>query len=321
LRARFERDGYYFSPEFSGRAACFRLALHLRAGGTAPLALVPDYICNVVHHALEKAGFEVRSYNTDELFEPDCKELEEQLQSRPVGILLTASVFGSSAALDAIGSGPLHDVIVNRHVHVIADLCQDISLVNQLPSTLGPQLSAIVSFNDKSFLGMMGGGVIATQELTPPHRRLSCRLRLKLYELLWRKVRSASQASQAAAARVRLCDVAGSAARPSYDYSYCRDFPYTCVPYKATRLQLIMALIGLEDLPQILRRRRDFATDHAVDLLQTKYYLNSPYVVARQIDLSLAVLRRRKGSYALHGHPDISLRPDLSIWHNKGFLD
>jgi hypothetical protein len=51
---------------------------------TRPVALLPDYLCNVVELAVRKAGFDVLYYRTDELLEPDPAAIVRELEASAV---------------------------------------------------------------------------------------------------------------------------------------------------------------------------------------------------------------------------------------------
>ena len=102
----------------SGRVALYLLARRLAPTTAKRVALVPDYICNVVPLALERAGFVVESYCTTAQGEPDDSILRQRLASGDVAVLLTASVFGSSAMLGALATTEWRAGVERGRVHV-----------------------------------------------------------------------------------------------------------------------------------------------------------------------------------------------------------
>jgi len=324
LRRRLEVNGYKFYPEISGRVSLYKLALTLNNFCNKRVALVPDYICNVVNVALEAAGYEVQTYPTDCYFEPLESELAIKLADERINILLTASVYGSSAFLDGLKKQEFRELILKRNIYVIVDLCQDISLVQHLPTNYGINLSAVVSFNDKSFPGVMGGGILTKMNIPITRKRMNFVQRLTLYRMLLAKCK----AYMVTAFRKRFQTqykaenlVVGNNGedKNQYSYSYCQVFPYRIEPFRIEKIQIILALIGFANLKLINRKKSEFAK-HVPNVLRTKYYETSPYLVLISGE-HIPPLRKRKHPYACHGNPKESLRGALIIIHNKGFYD
>lgn len=324
LQGLLSAGGFTFCPQFSGRAAVFHLARGWRNTVTAPVALLPDYICNAVNAAVERAGYKVQTYRTDKLLEPDVGEIEAAIASGEIGILVTANLFGSSALLDQLASDLFRNLILRNRVRVIVDLCQDISLIEKLPANYGNSLAAVVSSNDKSFFGVMGGGILVKDDSPRQLPQLPLRQRLRLYRIFWNKVRGWCAAwitARRANGGSECAQNEGGHSRPVFEYSYCRDFPYLCEPCEPTKLQVILALIGMANLKQINARKQRFAAT-CPGIRRTRFFLTAPYLMCDGSQGEGAAFRRKvKGSYALHGHPEMSLRPDLVIIHNKGFSD
>jgi len=311
LRDAIETEGLSFYPEASGRTALYRLALAWKNEGERNVAWVPDYICNVVDVAMERAGYEVRRYPTDEMLEPDMGVIREALASKAVDVLVTANVFGSSALLDELKRDDTRTLILESGARVVADLCQDIRLLAELPSGYGDRLAAVVSFNDKSFLGAMGGGIVASFDIPAPNRRATVAEAATLYRALVAKVVKCLL-------RPGAHDTAG---RRPFEFSHCVQFPYTFEVVAATRLQLILAIIGMGNLEALGKRKRAFA-QQCPGVRRTRFYQTSPYLVVDPVaENGQPPERRCKGSYAMHGKPEDSRRPDLVVIHNKGFCD
>lgn len=323
LARRLRVHDLTFFPEVSGRVALYKLALAIQEWSGNKVALIPDYICNVVNIALEKAGFTIHTYQTDALLEPDPVEIEAQLSViQGGGIFLVANVFGSSAFLESLRKTNVRECIVHNNIHVIVDLCQDISLISQLPSDYGQSLSAIVSFNDKSFPGMMGGGIITRLHLPESVHKMSLKQSTNLYRGLLQKVYRCMRSSLTSWIFLQSKNSGLERSLPDftqYEYSYCRDFPYTLDILAISKLQLIMALIGLENLTPIYSKRKSFAVKYP-NVVRTHYFDTSPYLII-DTSQSAQLNRKIKPSYAMHHHPEKSLRENLTIIHNKGFCD
>jgi hypothetical protein len=305
----------------SGRVALYRLALAIRSRTDKRIALVPDFICNVVNVVLETAGFVVQSYRTDELFEVDREAVEKYIASESnVAILLTASVFGSSAFLDALNENRFKALILGRKIHVIVDLCQDLNLVQYLPHNYGENLSAVISFNDKSIPGIMGGGVLTQYPLFEPEPPPALCQVLLLYRMLLLKLgaRFLAEIRTRLPNRLRRKTVRGVDLR-QYEYSYCRHFPYAIDIVAISKLQVILALIGLKNLRNINAVKRQFA-QNCPNLVRTRHYCTSPYLVVTEL-VDTHEGRKIKAPYAIDHYPETSLRSELIIIHNKGFDD
>jgi len=313
-----------FYPEVSGRVALYRLALAIRESGKTGIALVPDYICNVVHVALEKAGFQWHPYQTDKLLEPDSSEIESLLSSKKGGLLLVASIFGSSAFLENLNEKRIRDLFLLNDIHVIVDLCQDISLIKKVPSGYGKNLSVIVSFNDKSFLGTMGGGILSCLEIPKNERKMTTKQVVSLYKILlhkwcfcfWEKTVSWIQYP------LKKVDKMESVfpTPVTFEYSFCRSFPYEIKPLVVSKLQVIMALAGIHTLHLRYMKRKRFARKYS-NVIRTMYFDSSPYLLIDGSLHGVQLKRKVKTSYALHHDPERSLHEDFKIIHNKGFCD
>ena len=326
LEEQIEVHGFEFFGEMSGRVALYKLAQIIHKKTDRDVALIPDYICNVVNTALEKAGFELLTYSTNEYLEPDVDDLMERLRSDQVGLLLTASVFGSSALLEELKLSSVRDLILQNNIHVIVDLCQDIDLITLLPSNYGENLSAIISFNDKSFLGVMGGGILSKLRLPKTTTRMSCRKQCLLYKQLFFKVffclksklhHGCSQILRRGINSRSSLPKLNFDTRSQYEYSYCENFPYTFELYAMTKLQIIMALIGLSNRERLRKVKQEFI-DECPCIRKTSYFETSAYLI---VDCKLDKQRKVKPSYGMHYQPDHSQRPALKIVHNKGFCD
>jgi len=318
-----ERDGYRFYCEMSGRSALYKLALALREIHPGSVALAPDYICNVVYKALELAGFTLRFYSLDSFFEPRPEELKRLLSDQNGGILLTASLYGSSAFIDQFKEEEWQKIIQKNNIHIVLDLCQDINLIADLPTNLDSNLSVILSFNDKSFSGVMGGGVLTKVCLPLTTQRMRINQLISLYGMLYNKIKGSI--------RQRILKLFPSSikkdkhlhavelATKHFEYSYCKSFPYKIELLRMAKIQAIMAVIGFSKLDDI-NRKKLHGLMSMKGVLKTKYYQTSPYVVVMADDDSITK-RKRKLPYAIHNAPSQTLRHGLIIVHNKGFDD
>jgi hypothetical protein len=331
LRQRLEVAGFYFYPEYSGKVALYKLSLVLKKKTPdQATALIPDYICNVVNLALEKAGYEICTYRTDDRFEADVEEIKGLIEEKEsIGVFLTANIFGSSALLDALETNDLRGMLVDRDIHVVIDLCQDISLIRALPRKFGDNLSCIVSFNDKSFLGVAGGGILTplvmretTEPMSRVHRRFLYRwLLIKIFQHgITPKLTKVLQ--KLTGALPSLSHLPPNRKRASFEYGYCGSFPWNFELVAVAKIQIILALIGLVNLRHFHAKKIKFITSYRPYIKMMRYTLTSPYVILLADGEVLAQMGRRiKPSYAVHHKPEYSIRADLIIVHNKGFFD
>jgi hypothetical protein len=158
--------GYHFQPAFSGRVALYELAVRL----ASPVVLIPDYLCDVVPRALGAAGCTVLRYALDERFEFDLDRVLTLAEEAGAGLILTASLYGSDGGLGALEAVDVQARLKRMGSHLVVDICQDIELRARLPSAQGGRIHGLVSFNDKSFPGAMGGG-FPTREPWNPNQR------------------------------------------------------------------------------------------------------------------------------------------------------
>ncbi len=302
------RPGYIFSPRFSGRSALFELASTLRQNATAPIALAPDYICNIVPRALAEAGWTVEFYSCDERLESDWSELLRRIEYGDVGLLLGASVFGSSGLLNDLSDNGKLRRLREMGVKIIVDLAQDIRLIDRLPAHGSDMISCIVSFNDKSFPGAMGGGILSNVAISKNENMAVGDL-----VALYRRTVLSNLGKYIRRFRNKRGDEGG------FDYSQCAVFPFRLRDnYGISKLQIIAAVQGLS-----LIRRYEIAKKRFLDEdyhLDTCFSSTAAYLIVSRDDVH-APGRRRKKPYALEKNSEVSLRPDHWILHNKGFDD
>lgn len=307
------RGEYRFIPTFSGRSALFVIAAHLRKTVASPVALLPDYVCNIVHRAFIMAGWQVMTYRTNEILEADWQELLTIIDERKVGVLVGASVFGSSALLGFLSDPSKRLQLKERDIQVIIDVAQDIRLIDKIPTDCSGFLHAVVSFNDKSFPGAMGGGILSKTIHKYDSRPVSFRDKVKLYRWFIGK-------SLHSVRKSKIPSFEGYKNR--YDYSSCDTYPYKIEPLQPIKLQLVLGIIGIYSLPYYQIRKKK-VIKYGLHL-KTTYSETSAYLVISDKKACLDQLvrgRKVKYPYATEHDPNVSLRPHDVILHNKGFLD
>lgn len=305
------RQPYQMRIYFSGRSALYALALHLKDKMPGRRVLMPDYICNVVYVALEKAGLECVPFPSDDQFELNEKSLLDMLDKHRPGLLLTAGLYGSSAGLPLLNQPHIRKLLVRRNIRVIIDACQDIHLINHLPGEYGSHLTAVVSFNNKSFPGIMGGAILSTEAFPEPQKEMPLRLKWRLYRILlmrWRRRLSGRPLNSE--------NTAVTNEQDEYEYSHCREFPWHIVNWRPAKIQLIMAIIGLKKLPEI-DRRKAAALAGIPGIRQFPFVSTAAYWLIP--DQPLPVDRKIKRPYAKPDDQGASLHPEMKAVYSEVF--
>jgi hypothetical protein len=324
LKRRISADGLSFYPEFSGKVSIYKLCLlFIKQMPERNIALVPDYICNVVCLAVERAGYNILPYSTDEMLEPNIDEIHSILLSNSnVGVLLTASIFGSSALLPDLQKNAIKEFILDKNIKVIVDLCQDINLINDIPKDYGKNMCCIVSFNDKSFFGAMGGGIISSFSINEYQKKLTFGNTIRLYLWVINKINVLYLFPKVG---IYKKPIPSTSIEPvKYEFGYCLSFPWTFEEVRIAKIQIILAIIGIDNLTLFNSAKKKLV---AIDklVIKTKNISTAPFAPIFNWPGNnwkcINTKRKIKPSYALHNTPTVSLRPDLVILHNKGYFD
>ncbi|MCB5187693.1 hypothetical protein LG200_06695 [Methylobacillus caricis] len=302
---------------FSGRVAIYKVADYLIK--TSRVALLPDYICNVVYKAFEAAGFEIVTYATSDVYEPDWGEVSRLGQENTGAVLLLASIYGSEFGRNWILSQNGYHWREENKISVVFDLCQDITQINSLSSHeyIGSNYAIVGSFNDKSFPGVMGGVVVTDipdEEYAAPSFLDCCRVLSLFVQKLLKLDR------MRAIARFFLVSVLSSKPKIKniYDYSYCNYFPYDFQHSGATKLQIAMAAAGVNFLEKYSDRKKEYLLLNRIKPLKTPYYLTAPFVMVQPDDPGI---NKDKPPYAVNRNPFVSLKSEIKVKHFKGFDD
>lgn len=333
LKSKIEAKGFNLSLEASGRASLYKLACTLNRNRILCTALIPDYICNIVDKALEKAGYRVQTYSTNRYFDANPQEIKDKIAQGNIHLLLTASIFGSNAFLPELHTEDMKNLIETSKTHVVVDICQDINLIKELPETYEKNLSAIISFNDKSFNGLYGGGILSKLRIPestqkPNFRQKTIlsskllmktiRIPLRLIKVLFISIHYFLKYKMQGTQPVLM----PSSARKKFDYSHCRQFPFAFDLVTLTKTQMIKALLGLNSLETINKKKLQYLRGREY-FLRTKYYTHSPYLILKDslpIDF-VTYIKKQKASYATNRDQNMSHKSELIIVHNKGFND
>jgi 2-polyprenyl-3-methyl-5-hydroxy-6-metoxy-1,4-benzoquinol methylase len=291
--------------EMSGRVALRRLAEATRAAAPLidrPTALVPEFICNVVPMALLAAGYEVVTYASAPSTEPTSESLMAEVERTGATLLVVAPLFGSSGGVDAVLAERFVTFQNARRLHVVIDSAQDAALALRVQASAVDLTAILLSFNDKSFLGALGGASISTWPLARSSA-LGWRRLLRLYRFFFAKLQ-----------------VGPPSEKGTFDFSRADRFPFTLEAYRPAKLQLIMAIIGFEALPEILAIKAERLRELS-GLRAGPYLQSTAYVTLMDQSGGSRPERRLKAPYGVGGNGDVSLHPNLRIVHNKGFQD
>jgi hypothetical protein len=291
---------------FSGRVAINLLAKTLRKDGRV---LMPDYLCNVVEKAFLLENYEILKYSLDELFEPNETEVLKILRTQKIDVVLFASIYGSGQFLTRLHnpSDTLNKEINRRNISVIIDLAQDLFLT-PITKIENRNYHYVFSFNDKSIRGIMGSLLVShlSKHIIYPQQQLSLQQNLKLI-LDWLKKGIKG-----------LIGYYPKSQKLKFDHSVCRVFPFEYINYKPSIIQVLIALLGTKYMPIYKNRKMNFLKRNKQHVLMTFYCITTPYLVFKN---DLLLNRKTKSPYAVNNIPYMSLKPNLKIFHNKGFDD
>lgn len=312
LEARLSRFGFRYLPRFSGRIALWRLCEALKKNSHSDVALCPDYICNVVPKALKLAGWKVLYYRTGPELEADWDEIVHSIKRFDASLLVGASVCGSSGLIRDVLDADGLEMLEALDVHVVLDLCQDVRLIEELSRTTSKRVHAVLSFNNKSFPGAMGGGILSRSTFSLPE---APSLPRALNRMLYRSYLVAQAKRVLSMFKTRSCQTSSG-----FSFSQCRKFPYQFVEndYRLSRLQMILAVVGLSLLPLYNRNKQRVRRGEYVN---TAYADSAAFLVTQPGVVLRGGGRKYKAPYARDEDPASSLRANDFFVHNKGFDD
>ena len=85
---------------FSFARSAFKYGLNSLEHDGRDGILVPEYICDVVFHPIQQAGFNVITYPITDTFEPDLDAIKGLLITEKIHALLLVHYFGQPQNLD-----------------------------------------------------------------------------------------------------------------------------------------------------------------------------------------------------------------------------
>lgn len=297
---------------FSGRVALYRMALACKTEDT--IALVPDYICNVVPKSFQEAGLKVCSYPTDNYFEPSIQAIQQLTKDQSSVLLCLAPIMGAEGGVSWICSPAGRLWRTQNNITLFVDLSQNISRLKQLSNiALGQQLVLMDSFNNKAFPGVMGAVVVSDIhdslfKAAPRSEQLAVSKQLvkQILKPIFKLIREQTHPHSLQQRH-----------QSTLEYSYCQQFPYTFVHSGATKLQIAIATTGLWFSRYYQWCKQRYLKKGLIVPKQTPFYLSASYILAESTTMQL----RKKLPYACHNNPDHSERPDTLAYHFKGFDD
>lgn len=303
---------FYFTV--SGRAALYLLGKEvLKKTPHRNIALIPDYICNVVEIALNKSGWKIQTYRTNTDFSIDEVDLVKKLNSfkQNAGIVLIASIFGAqNGKCDILEN--IRSILPG--IHIVFDEAQNLSTKSK--NCYSQADSIIFSFNKKNIPGYMGG-ILLTKGISIRLNNSGIDLEGQIAALFIKnKIREISNYSHG----IKKRDL-------QYEFSFCkgRIFYEVDLDMEISKLSLATALYHLRRLKNIEAIRRQnysglkrvfewFSKTKKIKVIDTENVSISPFIpiYVRNIDKMLDVFNIPiKNPYSKFHDPFESLRPNL----------
>lgn len=298
---------------FSGRVAINILSKKFKK---ISVALIPEYICNVVDKSFND-NYKIIRYKLNNAFEPDMNILLELLASNKIDILLLASLYGSGDFMNDLynKNSKLYQIIKDKNIEVIIDFAQDFYQIYTIHLNNYYHYHYIFSFNDKSFMGSMGGLIISNTNLTNDVETKKIPLK-KIFTLAQRYFIKILHCKIPYLNRFRDKKIKNIPS-DSFEFSYCNTFPYAYDNYRVSIFQLFLALLGIFRLKTYKKNKIKFIKNNTLFINKTKLMNTSTY-----LSFNVEIKNNKmKKPYAYFDNKYQSVYPDLNIIHNKGFCD
>lgn len=270
--------------------------------------LIPEYICNVVDKSFDDS-YKIIRYKLDENFEPDMDVL--------LGLL--ASLYGSGCFMNSLNNegSKLYEIIKKRKIEVVIDFAQDFYQIYKI-LTNNCNYHYVFSFNDKSFMGAMGGIIISNVNFSDDTEKKKLGMKKNIilvkryfFKFLFCKVPYFKRLRDKR--RINL------PREDSFEFSYCNVFPYTYDNYRISNFQVFLALLGVFRLKNYKKKKRKFIENNFNYINKTKLIDTSTYLSFNKVVESNE--NKIKKTYGCFNNKYKSIYPDLKIIHNKGFCD
>jgi hypothetical protein len=303
----------------SGRSALTALFQKIKEINPSAVVLLPDYICNVVYAAAHFSGLQIKTYPTNELFQPDFNCLAAIIANEKIDAVLLASIFGNpidhTNALAKIR--PYAPDII-----IIFDECQNLITGSQV--SLDKASVVVLSFN-KTILGALGGALYFENnflKISSPkfHFKKDIKLEILILGTYARQFLKSFKRS--------FCMFTGRKIYfpiPVLEYTYGKN-QYSLDVQIIAKISLIRAMIGLLQIHKIENNRSQnfvlfnklFNKSLQNNLIKTRCCESSLYVPFYFDDQSLIGELALKGPYAVDGKPEISFREKVYAIINEG---
>jgi len=324
LKKKIPIDNDYIYFTFSGRTALNILAKALAKRKRT--ALIPSYVCNVVHKAFEIENYKIITYRINDKFEPDIDAIVKIIEENEIDVVLFASIYGSGEFLDELHNtnSTLYKLIREKKVEVIIDFAQDLYQIYNLPK-YDKNYHYFFSFNDKSFMSVMGGMIVSKLNLDSGIglEKLSIRQKILILAIYLLKLVNCKASLLLKFYKETKYKVLGKPRliESPYDYSECASFPYTFNNYKISGIQLLFAIIGFSLLPKYKKKKERLIRTLEGKLVKTKFINTAAYVALKEGCPLHGIHNKVKKSYARLHNKCESEYPNLVVIHNKGFCD
>ena len=233
----------------SGRSALRRLLEGLQEYDKRYCKIyLPDYICNVVYDASEKAGFIIKPYHIKNNFEPNWDELIDNIRNEFFPVVVLASFFGAVNCNQSI----INKLVgANKDVFIIADECQNLTMNSNVGHH--EKMAVLFSFNKKTLPGLMGGGICLNEYLIDYIKKGKLKIKDSVllngrlsYHFIKEIIGAAFLNKEKR--EFKTCD-----SRELYDYSYPSNVVYDYNPNDIAKLSLSRAHVELKNLNKINR--------------------------------------------------------------------
>jgi len=302
----------------SGRTALVAVLQAVRQSRPGHTVLIPDYVCNILHKAATYSGFSVRTYKTDAAFRVDVADLVQKVRAPEISTVILASIFGTQNNQQWLVEGIRQ---ANNGVFIILDECQNLIQNNQVQ--LVPGSVVVSSFNRKTIPGQMGGLVcLADQDtdLHPPQPSAQANASHNARMYAWFVRRELHQL-----ARRTICRGSDCYDPPKFEFSFCRNYPFTLAPLPIPKVSLVLAILGMHDIAAIEQRRKarfqQFRTLLARrgigQIIETERIDVTPYVPFEPQGEELIGVLPLKGPYAEAEAPSRSQRSHVIAFVNS----
>jgi dTDP-4-amino-4,6-dideoxygalactose transaminase len=283
--------------------------------------LIPNYICNVVDKAVIESNLVPVKYETDEYFRPIKKDICAKISEKTLAIIF-APIFGS---YDDVFVQAAELFARTTDAFIVFDNAQCIAC--KVP----PETDAVIlSFNNKDIWGVMGGALLikrgksrANLKFNP--EKLSFREEfsylVEFFKTVYKILKSPSSASNLNTLH--------------FEHSTCSNFPYTLNKKAISKISLVFALHGLNELQSYeIKREKNYKAFKkwcemlkVVKIIETKNVSTAPLIPIRVIGNIRDVLLifdylgvQVKMPYALDDNPAFSLRKNvIAIPNNPNF--